>query len=109
MKTGLTFYDGVNNAINCLENAKTANPKDIQDSLEFLRSLDMIAKGACVLACYAGEDWHAREDAYGFGADGYSFLDKYLEGAIKLADKFGTEDFYDDYADYFAENIKPVE
>lgn len=120
----LTFDDEVNNVIGCMEYLMGRVGELIADSnessltedemvnddakkcLEFLHSLKETVRGACVLAVYTGADWENNIDSYGFGADGYKYLDKYLEGGMELSDKFGKEDFYNDYEKYFCNNIK---
>lgn len=74
---------------------------------ELIPKLPDIIRTACVLAVYAGEDWGKRQLAYGFGADSYEYIDKYIQGGIDLCDKFGETDFYDDYMQYFREYIRP--
>ena len=118
----LTFDDEVNNVIGCMEyfmerigelideSSLTEDEMvndDAKKCLEFLHSLKETVRGACVLAVYAGADEENNKLTYGFGADGYEYLDKYLEGGMELNDKFGKEDFYNDYEKYFEDNIKP--
>lgn len=85
--------------------------KQIETLDRLMPMLPEIIRGACVLAVYAGEDWGKRQieddEGYGFGADSYEYLEKYIQGGIELCRKFGQEDFYNDYAKYFEENIKP--
>ena len=121
----LTFDEEIENVIGCIEyfmermsdflvneneNTLTEDEMvndDAKKSLEFLYKVKEIVRGACVLAVYTGEDWRERDDKYSFGADSYEYLEKYLKGGIELKDKFGTEDFYDDYGKYFVDNIRP--
>lgn len=112
----LTFNEEVDNVIGCMEylterigNANEGKlseddmvNEDARKCLEFLYKLKEIVRGACVLAVYGGE----REIDDNFGADSYACLDKYLQGGIELCDKFGKEDFYNDYEDYFSKNIE---
>ena len=126
MGNKFTFEEAVGNAIDCLkyweqrvdQYVKELNEsstsedenamEDTQKAIAFLLSLEEIIGGACVLATYAGEDWGIRPLAYDFGADSYGYLGKYIDGGMELAKVFGTEDFYNDYMDYFNENIKPI-
>jgi len=117
----LTFDDEVDNVIGCMEylvkrigNASEEKlseddmvNEDARKCLEFLYKLKEIARGACVLAVYGGEDWGERHLDYGFGADSYAYLDKYLQGGMELCDEFGKEDFYNDYEDYYYKHIEP--
>ena len=121
----LTFDEEIDNTIDCIEylmgrmsdflvngdegtlDEDEMVNDDAKKSLEFLHKAKEIVRGACVLATYAGEDWRERQDAYHFGADGYDYLDQYIEGGMELCDKFGTEDFYNDYSKYFVEKIRP--
>lgn len=122
----LTFDEEVRNVIGCMEYLNKRmkdflkeNPtdslsedecvvEDVDKALEFVYRLPEIISSACVLAVYAGEDWATREKGYGFGADSYEYCDKYTQGAIELADIYGTIDFYNDFYEYFTNNIKPV-
>lgn len=83
--------------------------KQIEAFDRLMPKLPEIIRGACVLAVYAGEDWAKRQLDYGFGADSYEYLDKYIQGGIELCDKFGETDFYNDFMDYFIKYIKPEE
>ena len=122
----LTFEEEVNNVIGCMEywekrvgeyvmelNESSLSEdecvmEDTQKALEFIRKIPAIISGACVLAAYAGEDWASNEDKYGFGADSYEYTDKYIKGAMELAEVYGTEDFHNDYSDYFRKHICPT-
>ena len=124
-KEKLTFIEELENAIGCMEywekrvgeyvmelNENSLSEDECvmeatQKSLEFIKKLPEIVYGACVLAVYAGEDWASDEYGYGFGADSYEYCDKYVEGGMELADVFGTEDFHNDFYEYFEENICP--
>lgn len=122
----LTYKENVENVIGCLEylmervgdlilenNEASLSEdemvcEDAKQALEFLHKLESITEGACVLAVYCGRDEEkSNADAYGFGADSYEYCAKYVEGALQLADSYGTEDFYDKYWDYAAKNIVP--
>ena len=125
MEERLTFDEEIDNTIDCIEyfmkrmsdflvygDERTLNDDEIvnddaKKALEFLHKAKRIVRGACVLATYAGEDWRERQIAYHFGADGYDYLEQYIEGGMELCDKFGTEDFYNDYSKYFVKNIRP--
>ena len=124
-KERLTFEEELGNVIGCMEywekrvseyvmelneNSLSEDEcvmEDTQKALEFIRKLPEIIFGACVLAVYAGEDWASDETGYGFGADSYEYCDKYIEGGMELADVFGTEDFHNDFYEYFEKNICP--
>lgn len=121
----LSFEEEVQNAIGCMEyweervgeyinslnevalSEDECVMEDTQKSLEFIRKLPSIIGGACVLACYAGEDWAARQEAFDFGADGYEYVDKYINGAMQLSDVYGKEDFHNNYEAYYKDKIKP--
>ena len=121
----LTFEEELKNVIGCMEyweqrvgeyvmelnecslSEDECVMEDTQKALEFIRKLPEIISGACVLAVYAGEDWAGSETEYGFGADSYEYCDKYIEGGMELADVYGTEDFHNDYMDYFKKEICP--
>ena len=125
MEEKLTFDEEIDNVIGCLEyfmermgdllvngDVGTLSEDemvndDAKKSLEFLYQAKEIIRGACTLAVYAGEDWGMRQTQYDFGADSYKYIDNYIKGGMELGNKFGTEDFYDDYYKYFVENIKP--
>lgn len=127
MDNKLTFIDQVNNLKGVLETlryfAKTTTEykdetselrtvvdNDLEQSMEFLNKLNEVVYGACVLAVYAGEDWCKRNGyGYGFGADSYDYLAKYITGGMELSDEFGTEDFYDLYENCFNTEIRPTE
>lgn len=69
--------------------------------------IEKIINGALILAVYAGQDWYIRKIKYGVGADSSEYLDKYIEGGMKLKDKFGKDNFLDYYQEYFEKEIKP--
>lgn len=111
-KQELIFEEELQNAIKCMEYRLTeieneCMKKDILKALEFIKKLPEIIRSACVLAVYAGENWATRQEDYGFGADGYEYCDKYIKGAMELANLYGTEDFYDEFMDYFKKEICP--
>ena len=132
MENKLTFEDEIQNVIGCLESLMSCVEQyedecntvyltetevvldDAKKSLEFLDKLPEIVYGACVLACYCASDEANRyayndtnADCYGFGADGYEWIYKYVDGGIELAEEFGKEDFYNTYWKYADENIVP--
>lgn len=122
----LTFYEEMENVIGCMEywerrvgeyvmelnegslSEDECVMEDTQKALEFIRQLPSIISGACVLAVYAGENWAYNQTKYGFGADGYEYCDKYIQGGMELAEVYGTEDFHNDFSDYFKKNICPM-
>lgn len=122
----LTFYEEMENVIGCMEywerrvgeyvmelnegslSEDECVMEDTQKALEFIRQLPSIISGACVLAVYAGEDWAYNQTKYGFGADGYEYCDKYIQGGMELAEVYGTEDFHNVFSDYFKKNICPM-
>ena len=81
--------------------------EDVESCMDFLSCIEEIVCGACVLAVYAGEDWETRIDKYGYGADGYEYVEKYIKGGMDMSAIYGETDFHNDYMDYFKKNIKP--
>lgn len=84
----------------------------MKESINFLEKLYTIINASMVLAVYAGEAW--RQDSingdnfkWGYGADGYEFLDKYLTIGQEISDLFGTTDYCNSFYDYFCTYILP--
>lgn len=107
-----SFEDEVMNVRDCIRELNLTKDDNLQKKIsqatDFLQMLPAIIRSACVLAVYAGEDQNIHGSAYGFGADSYDYLDKYVKGGMEMAVDFGTGDFYNYFDQYFVEEIMPV-
>lgn len=103
-----SFEEEIKNLKQCIVGNNSNTTVSMRDQADkFVDMLPAIIRSACVLAVYAGEDYGNRPYAYGFGADSYDYLDKYVEGGMKIAVDFGTDDFYNYFDRFFEREIYP--